>query len=121
MEKHFQDQISDYPGDLSELSDGGDFIEMAVKAGRNDIERRFRDKGKRHQSVIGQNNCGIESMDFTIGGELHNEIGISNNIIESLYSDLRNEGLGNISAAIKILLDNPKSAGGLGCTPGAHV
>ena len=49
-------------------------------------------------------------MDFTIGGELHNEIGISNNIIESLYSDLRNEGLGNISAAIKILLDNPKSA-----------
>ena len=117
MKKHFEDQIAD----LNEnFVDSDNFIEDAVESQRNDFERHFRNKGKTHKSIIGRNNSGVKSMDFCVGGELHNEIGISNNILEKLFDDLKSEDMEEVCDNIKTLLDSPKSAGGLGCSPGHH-
>ena len=61
MNKDFEDQIS---GLKENLQNGDNFIETMVESDRNDVERKFRIKGKQHNSVIGRNNSGIESLEF---------------------------------------------------------
>ena len=118
MDKNLQDEIKAL--NETDLSDTGDFLDFVTKNERSDIERKFRNRGKHHKSIIGKVNSGIDSMEFALGGELHNEIGISNNCIDHLYEDLKNENLENVCDEIKISLDSPKSAGGIGCSPGQH-
>jgi hypothetical protein len=76
--------------------------------------------GKKHNSVIGRNNSGIESLEFAVGGDLHNQIGICNDSLTRLFEDLISENLQSGSEDIKTFLDSPKSAEGAGCTPGQH-
>ena len=117
MNKDFEDQIS---GLKENLQNGDNFIETMVESDRNDVERKFRIKGKQHNSVIGRNNSGIESLEFAVGGDLHNQIGICNDSLTRLFEDLISENLESVSEDIKTFLDSPKSSGGAGCTPGQH-
>jgi hypothetical protein len=117
MKKDFEDQISDLK---ENLENEDNFIETLVESDRNDVERKFRIRGKKHHSVIGRNNSGIESLEFAIGGDLHNQIGICNDCIARLFEDLNSENLESVSEDIKTFLDSPKSSGGAGCSPGQH-
>ena len=117
MEVNFQEQIDRLDEDISEVED---FAEFVVLNGRNDLERKFRVAGKSHKSVIGQINSCVDSMEFALGGCLHNEIGLVNNCLENLYKALKSQNLEPVSEVIKKLLDSPKSNGGLGCSPGQY-
>ena len=117
MKGHLQDQIEDLDEDLSGVDDICDYV---FKNDRNEIERKFRDRGKHHKSVIAKVNSGIESMEYALGGELHNEIGLSNDCIENLCKDLKTEKMETVCETIKTFLDSPKSADGAGCSPGQH-
>ena len=121
IEKNLKNQIKGLGKDYDYLSDNVDkFFEFSEVNQRNDLERKFRVRGKNHKSIIGKVNSGVESMNHVIGGELHNEIGLCNNCLDLLFSDLKKEKLEKISDNIKVFLDSPKSAGGGGCTPGQH-
>ena len=72
MKSHLEDQIEALDEDFDSIEA---FSEAVFKDGRHDIERKFRDKGKLHGSVIGRVNTGVESMEYVLGGPLHNEIG----------------------------------------------
>ena len=87
---------------------------------RNDVERKFRIRGKKNKSIIGRVTSGVEDMEHAVGGELHNTIGVGNNVLDLIFSDLRREKLDIVCENIKTFLDSPKTAGGAGCTPGAH-
>jgi hypothetical protein len=39
----------------------------------NEYERVFRNNGKKNKSVIGENISGINSLDYYVGGDLHNQ------------------------------------------------
>ena len=93
MKKDFEDQISDLKDNFGDIDN---FIESVVESDRNDVERSFRNKGKKHHSIIRRNNVGINSMECAVGGDLHNQIGISNDCIDRLYGDLKSEDLENI-------------------------
>ena len=51
---------------------------------------------------------------------MRTSLGLCNNCLDLLFSDLKKEKLEEISENIKVFLDSPKSAGGGGCTPGQH-
>ena len=72
MKSQLEDQIEALDEEFENLDA---FSEIVFKDGRHDIERQFREKGKLHESVIGKVNTGVESMDYVLGGPLHNEIG----------------------------------------------
>jgi hypothetical protein len=77
MEGHLKDQIKGLGEEFEHLSDNvNDFFENIDLNQRNDVERKFRSRGKNHKSIIGQVNSGVKSMEFEVGGELHNEIGL---------------------------------------------
>ena len=119
MERHLLDQIEtvkDYEGP----SEVDSFFEWVNTNERNDVERQFRDNGKHYQSVIGKVNSCVDSMEFTVGGELHNEIGVGNDIIGLLLKELKKQKLEHAAEDLKKFLNSPKSAGGAGCTPGQH-
>ena len=119
MKEHLLKQIanvSDYKGRL----DIDEFFHWVKINERNDVERQFRDKGKHNQSVIGKVNSCVDSMEYALGGELHNEIGVGNDCIEMLFKDLENQKMEHISTLLKVFLDSPKSEEGAGCTPGQH-
>ena len=59
-------------------------------------------------------------MEHSLGGELHNEIGLANDWLKHLYSDLKSEKLDSSCSEIKQYIDSPKRLGGAGCTPGQH-
>ena len=117
MEKNFQEQIDSLEEDLSGIDN---FTEFVVVEGRNDLERKFRDAGKKHRSVIGQNNSCVDSIDHLLGGCLHNEIGLINDCLENLYKGLKRQKLESVIEDIKSFVDSPKSRGGLGCTPAQY-
>ena len=119
MKQHIMDQISDVDT-VENLSDPDDFFDYVNKNDRTDIERQFRLKGKYNSSIIANNNSGIDNMEFSLGGELHNEIGQCNDWLKHLYSDLKSEKLDSACCEIKQYLDSPKRLGGAGCTPGQH-
>ena len=119
MEKHLKDQIEDLD-EIEDFNDVDEFCEFVFNNDRNDIERVFRDKGKHHNSVIAKVNSGVESMDFAMGGELHNEIGLVNDMLGNLFKNLKSENMEDVCDDLKTFLDSPKSAGGAGCTPGQH-
>ena len=119
MKQHLKDQISDVEN-LENITEVDDFVEYVNTEENHNIERQLREKGKFHNSVIGNNNSGIDSMHFALGGELHNQIGLCNDCIKNLFSDLKSESLDNVCDEIKHFLDSPHSAGGAGCTPGQH-
>ena len=119
LEKHIKDQISDIDS-VETFSDPGEFFDYVNKHDSNDIERKFRLKGKYHSSVIANNNSGIDNMEFVPGGELHNEIGLVNDWFKHLFCDLRSEKFETACCDIKQYLDSPKRSGGAGCTPGQH-
>ena len=96
MEKNFQEQIDSLKEDLSGIDN---FAEFVVVEGRNDLERKFREAGKKHRSVIGQNNSCVDSIDHLLGGCLHNEIGLINDCLENLYKGLKRK---NWSLLLKI-------------------
>ena len=120
MKQHLKDQISDLEDLEEDFIDVSEFFEHVITNDRNDYERQFRVKGKYHNSVIGNNNSGLDSMEFALGGELHNEIGIINDSLKILFSDLEKENLNAVCTDIKQFLDSPKSAGGAGCSPGQY-
>ena len=72
IETDFQNQIRQLNEDFGVVED---FTKFVVVNNRHDIERKFRDNGKNHNSVIGTINTCVDSMDFIVGGGLHNEIG----------------------------------------------
>ena len=120
MKEHLVDQISDL-GDLQEdFTDVDNFFEHVIQNDRNDYERQFREKGKYHHSVIGNNNSGVVSMEMAPGGSLHNEIGLVNDSIKLLFRALESESLDQVCTVIKQFLDSPKTAGGAGCSPGQY-
>ena len=121
MENHLKDQIKSLGGEFKDFSDDVDgFFDYVNVHERNDTERKFRTQGKHHKSQIGKVNSGVESMEFALGGELHNEIGVANDTLELLFKNLKSEELSSVCDDVKVFLDSPKSAGGAGCTPGQH-
>ena len=120
MEKHLQDQISDLADLEEDFIDVGQFFDHVIQNDRNDYERQFRLKGKYHSSIIGNNNSGVNSMEFALGGELHNQIGIINDCLKLLFSALESENMDAVCTDIKQYLDSPRSAGGAGCSPGQY-
>ena len=117
MEKNFQEQIHSLDEDLSGVDN---FAEFVVVNGRNDLERKFREAGKKHKSVIGQNNSGVDSMEKAMGGCLHNEIGLINDCLDNLHKGLKRQKLESVTEVLKSFVDTPKSRGGLGCTPAQY-
>ena len=97
-----------------------DFKEEVFKNGRHDLERMLRARGKKFQSVIGDVNSPVESFDYVLGGPLHNEIGISNDVLDHLIKELRDGGFDDVVRDINKFLTTPKVAGGAGCTPAQH-
>jgi hypothetical protein len=86
-----------------------------------ETERKMRTKGKNHASVIGRNCSPVESMEFSCGGELHNQIGVGNDALKQLFEALDDEVLSESKEEIKTVLNSCKAAGGVGCSPGqAH-
>ena len=59
-------------------------------------------------------------MQFVLGGPLHNEIGIGNDVLDQLLSELSEKGLESVCASIKTYLNTSKAENGAGCTPGQH-
>ena len=102
------------------ISEVDNFAEFVVINGRNDIERKFRDFGKHHKSLIGQNNSAVDSIDFMCGGCLHNEIGLVNDCLDNLFKGLKRQKFENVCEVVKSFLDSAKSDGGLGCTPAQY-
>ena len=117
MKVQLEGQIDDFGEDFENLDN---FSETVFKYERHDVERSFRKKGKCHESVIGVVNSGVESMEYVLGGPLHNEIGIGNDVLDQLFSELSEKEMDPVSAVIKTFLDTSKVAGGAGCTPGQH-
>ena len=117
MKVQLEGQIHDFGEDFENLDN---FSETVFKDERHDVERSFREKGKYHESVIGVVNSGVESMEYVLGGPLHNEIGIGNDVLDQLFSELSEKQMDPVSAVIKTFLDTSKVAGGAGCTPGQH-
>ena len=114
LEKHFSDQVTNL---------GYENVEDFESEVWEDVtsERKMRDKGKKHESVIGKNVSSVKSMEFVCGGELHNEIGVGNDALNHLYETLEEESFSEIKEETKTLLNSSKSAGGVGCSPGqAH-
>ena len=117
MKVQLQSQIDD----LGEEFEGLDnFSETVFKDERHDVERSFREKGKYHESVIGVVNSGVESMEYVLGGPLHNEIGIGNDVLDQLVDELSEKEMDPVCETIKTFLNTSKVAGGAGCTPGQH-
>ena len=96
------------------------FSELVIKEERHDVERLFRDRGKNHESVVGLVNTGVASMQYIIGGPLHNEIGLGNDLVDHLLAELTESGLGSTCDEIRNFLNTSKVDGGAGCTPGQH-
>ena len=119
MEQHLKDQIGDFE-DIENFAEVSDFVEFVNAEENHNIERQFREKGKYHNSIIGNNNSPIDSMHFALGGDLHNVIGLGNDCLKNLFNDLKSENLENICDDIKHFLDSPHASGGAGCTPGQH-
>ena len=120
MRNHLKDQISELMDDDVKCMPPEEFFKHAVDSDRNDYEREFRVRGKRHGSIIGRNNSCVDSMDFVIGGGLHNEIGLVNDCLKILFDGLDKEELDSIPGAIRSFLDSPRSDGGAGCSPGQY-
>ena len=120
MKEHLRDQISDIEDLEEDFPDVDNFFEHVIQNDRNDYERQFRVKGKYHNSIIGNNNSGVDTMECAPGGSLHNEIGLVNDSIKLLFKALESEQLETVCTAIKQYLDSPKSAGGAGCSPGQY-
>ena len=106
METRLKDQIKSLKEPFDSIAD---FKRAVYEDDRHDLERVLRAKGKNYDSVIGVVNTGVESFEFVLGGPLHNEIGITNNILDQLINELSLEGL-----------DAEVAAGGAGCTPAQH-
>ena len=117
MESQLKDQIDALDEEFYSIDQ---FCDIAFTEGRHDIERSFRDKGKNHESVIGRVNTGVESMEYVLGGPLHNEIGIGNDVLDQLSDELEAEGMKSVCGSIKSFLNTSKATGGAGCTPGQH-
>jgi hypothetical protein len=117
IEKDFQNQITQLNEDFGMVED---FTKFVVLNNRHDIERKFRDNGKNNNSVIGTVNTCVDSMEFIVGGGLHNEIGLVNDCLDNLYKGLKRQKLDTVCDTIKKFLDAPKSEGGVGCSPGQH-
>ena len=97
------------------------FDETVIKGEKHEVERIFRDRGKYHESVVGPVSTGVESMDCVVGGPLHNEIGIGNDLLDQLMKELAECELNSVCDEIKQFLNTSKAEGGAGCTPGqAH-
>ena len=114
---HLDDQINQLD---EEFEDRNNFIKTVFEDDRHDIERIFRERGKFHKSVIGEVNSGVESMEFVLGGPLHNEIGVGNDCLDLLLKELSDVKLDSICTLIKTYLNTSKATGGAGCTPGHH-
>ena len=105
IEKDFQNQIRQLDEDFGVV---GDFTKYVVVDNRHDIERKFCDNGKNHNSVIGTVNTCVDSMEFIVGGGLHNAIGLINDCLDNLYKDLKRQKLEPICDIIKTFIDAPK-------------
>ena len=117
MKAQLEDQIAALDEDFQDVDN---FIETVFTDERHDIERSFRENGKHHNSVIGIVNTGVESMQYVLGGPLHNEIGIGNDCLDHLLSELSDQRMGSVGASIQSFLNTSKVVGGAGCTPGHH-
>ena len=76
LRKHLDDQISDIQDLDPEVRESEQFFKYVIDNDVNSLERKFRDRGKHHCSVIGKNNSPCDSIQFCLGGSLHNEIGL---------------------------------------------
>ena len=120
MRNHIEAQISELT-DLDEIhKTPEEFFKYAIDFDRNDYERQFRARGKLHSSIIGRNNSSASSMEYVIGGGLHNEIGLVNDCLKGLFDGLVKEELASVPGDIRGFLDSPRSQGGAGCSPGQH-
>ena len=72
MEKHLKDQIDDLEDYVDEDKDVDKFCQHVIESDDHKYERQFRVRGKHHNSVIGNNNSAVESMEYAPGGSLHN-------------------------------------------------
>ena len=120
MRKQIEDQISELTDLDEKYKSIEEFHKYAIDNDRNDYERRFRVRGKHHGSVIGRNNSCVDSMEYVIGGGLHNEIGLVNDCLKILCEGLDSEELTSVPGDIRGYLDSPRSVGGAGCSPGQY-
>ena len=116
IEEKYRDQVREFGyeniADFESVNDVWEDIEF---------ERKMRGKGKNHASVIGRNCSPLESMEFSCGGDLHNQIGCGNDALKQLFEALDDENLSETKDEIKTVLNSCKAAGGVGCSPGqAH-
>ena len=117
MRLHLENQIKELKEPFESVET---FKRDVFENGRHDLERLMRTRGKKFTNVIGDVNSPVESFDFVLGGPLHNEIGIVNDVIEQLIRELNEAGLKDAVAEITKYLNTPKAAGGAGCTPAQH-
>lgn len=120
MRNHIENQISKLTDLEEKYKTVEEFFKYAVDNDRNDYERKFRVRGKHHDSVIGRNNSCVDSMEYVLGGGLHNEIGLVNDCLKILFDGLDGEELTAVPEEIRTFLDSPRSVGGAGCSPGQY-
>ena len=68
LSENYQNQIRKLNfSSIEEFKENVDMTEC------NEYERVFRNNGKKNKSVIGDNISGVNSLDYYVGGDLHNQ------------------------------------------------